>query len=432
MSDIVSDAAAAAVDVLRRCVTPAGFRASAEADGYAQLWARDAMMTLLGACAAELEEFVPAMRASLVTLTAAQRPLGYVPLNVEPDGAAAEQGDPGGVDGNLWYLIGHHVLHRAFGIDDLLDHHRQSLVRAMRWCRYQDSDDDGLLESQEAADWADLLANRGKVLYVNALYALALLAYADLAEWLGLPDGPEHRALAGRVSARLNELHWVASPLGLWDDGHAPGLRSPHAETRRLVQLTTTELWNRPYFLPWVGFRDYGDWCDVLGNSLAILGGIADAGQRTAILDHLARVGIAEPLPARAIDPPIHPGDRHWRGYYRNGNLGLPHQYHNGGCWPMVGGFLIAAQVADGRIDDARAHLGQLAGGVRAASGDWEFGEWYHGLTGQPMGKRQQAWSAALLLFAQRAVTEGHVPGLPVPRVLSSHPETGIDQLGPS
>lgn len=412
MSDIVDEASIAAIDVLRRCATPVGFRASAGEGGYRQVWARDSMITLLGACAAGLEEMLPAMRASLVTLTAAQRPLGYIPLNVEPGDTPPDQGDPGGIDSNLWYLIGHHALHRTFEVDDLLERHREPISRAMRWIRYQDSDDDGLIESQPAADWGDLLANHGKVLYPNVLYVLALRAYADLAERLGLEGPAEHRSEAERAVRRLNELHWVSAALGLWDPDRSPGLGSPHAETRRLVQLTTAELWSRPFYLPWVGFRDYGDWCDVFGNSLAVVTDVADAGRRGEILDYFTQVAAGEPLPAKAIHPPIQPGERHWRDYYRNGNLCLPHQYHNGGCWPLIGGFLVAALVRDGRMEAAAAELTRLAAGMRSASGGWEFNEWYHGVTGRAMGKPQQAWSAAMVLFARRAVTDGEVPYL--------------------
>lgn len=46
-----------------------------------------------------------------------------------------------------------------------LDHtNAGSLERALLWLRYQDSNGCGLLEVREAADWADLLANRFNIL----------------------------------------------------------------------------------------------------------------------------------------------------------------------------------------------------------------------------------------------------------------------------
>jgi glycogen debranching enzyme len=407
--ELVEEAARRATGVLERCVTPLGFRASATDDGYPEVWARDAMIVLLGVCAAGLGSLEPAARASLETLAAGQSPLGALPISVDAQGRRGTA-NAGGLDGNLWYIIGHHALHATFGEMALLERNRDSIARAMLWARYQDSDEDGLVETQEAADWADLLASRGKVLYDNVLYLLALRAYAAMARVVELPDGPAHAELAGTVVHQLNALHWVESRDGIWDTASSPALHGAHAESQRLAQLTVAQLWSRPYYLPWVAFRSYGDWCDVLANSLAVLAGVPDPVRRARVLDHFAAVGVAEPYPARSIDPPIQPGDRDWREYYRNGNLNPPHQYHNGGIWPFIGGFLVAALIHAGRRSDAESHLERLAAAVRCGRGGtetWEFNEWHHGVSGRPMGRPLQAWSAAMYLFAYHSVQRG-------------------------
>jgi glycogen debranching enzyme len=46
---LIQEAYQRAVAVLRRCVTPHGFRASGMDPGYPQIWARDSMITSLGA-----------------------------------------------------------------------------------------------------------------------------------------------------------------------------------------------------------------------------------------------------------------------------------------------------------------------------------------------------------------------------------------------
>jgi glycogen debranching enzyme len=375
------------------------------------------MISLLGICADGLEDLVPAVRVSLDTLTARQSPLGYIPLNVGSDGNRSTA-NAGAVDSNLWYIIGHHLLDQTFGAQDVLERHCDAIERAMLWVRYQDSDDDGLIESQEAADWADLLANRGKVLYSNVLYAMALRAYAAMSERVGLPDPALHTQLAAVATARLNALHWVESDHGLWASVTSPELTGGHSESRRLVQATVAQLWGRPFYLPWVAFRDFGDWCDVLGNSLAILARVADPRRAGQILTYFDEVGVARPYPAKAIHPPIQPGQKDWRDYYRNGDRSLPEQYHNGGIWPFIGGFLVAALVEAGRHAEAAEQLERLAGALRESHDEaWEFNEWHHGRTGRPMGARQQAWSAALYLFAFRAVADGAVPCLDRMRV---------------
>ena len=68
-----------------------------------------------------------------------------------------------------------------------------------------------------------------------------------------------------------------------------------------------------------------------------------------------------------------------WRPYMARHRQNLVWQYHNGGIWPMVGGFWVAALVAAGRKQQARAELLTLA--RACAVRDWAFTEWLHGKT---------------------------------------------------
>ena len=46
----------------------------------------------------------------------------------------------------------------------------------------------------------------------------------------------------------------------------------------------------------------------------------------------------------------------------------------------------------------------------QGVSHEWEFNEWLHGERGHPMGYAQQAWSAAMYLYAENAVVSGKLP----------------------
>jgi glycogen debranching enzyme len=125
----------------------------------------------------------------------------------------------------------------------------------------------------------------------------------------------------------------------------------------------------------------------------------------------MRQVGMAEPYPTKAIYPSIYPGESQWREYYRSRNLNLPHQYHNGGIWPMIGGFHVAALVCHGWLEDAQQMLVTLADANRqGVNFAWEFNEWMHGENGHPMGYAEQAWSAAMYLYADHAVQSGELP----------------------
>jgi glycogen debranching enzyme len=410
---LVEEARTRALEILHGCIVPGrGFRASALTAGYPQIWSRDSVVTFLGAVAAGDPDLIAAGRAALETMTANQSALGLIQLNVNPETGYVSTENAGAVDSNLWYILGHYLYWHLTGDQAFLVHHWPSINRALIWLEYQDMNECGLLEVPEAGDWMDLLAVRYNILYDNVLWYAALLAYEEMCKVLPI-DLATHRTAvdAAGVHERINALMWVDR---CWVAEHF----AEHLEKLKAIRLEWFMLYHnvgtissRPFYLPWVAFREYGDWCDSLANSLAILTGIADGHRTEHIVRYMKQVGMAEPHPTKAIYPPIHPGEAAWREYYRSRNLNLPHQYHNGGIWPMIGGFHIAALVRHNWQREAEYLLVSLAQANRQGIGDeWEFNEWLHGETGCPMGYAQQAWSAAMYVYAYNAVETGRLP----------------------
>jgi glycogen debranching enzyme len=412
MNPRIAEGMARAHEILTQCVTAYGTRASALRSGYPQVWARDSVVTLLGAVTTGDDALIRAGRHSLETLGAHQSPRGLIPLNVNPDTGRVSSENAGALDANLWFILGHylHFLHTRDV--EFLQTHWQTIDRALCWLEYQDMNECGLLEIPEAGNWMDLLAVRYNVLYDNVLYYAALRAHHALANALP-PNTPAHHVTidAEGVRERINLLMWVDR---CWVAEHF----AEHLEKLKAMRLEWYMLYHnigtissRPFYLPWVAFREYGDWCDALGNVLAILTGVANKHHSAHILRYLNDVGMAEPYPTKAIYPPIFPGESDWRDYYRSRNLNLPHQYHNGGIWPMIGGFHIAALVRHGWRDEAECLLDLLAqANQRGHESEWEFNEWLHGETGRPMGYPKQAWSAAMFLYAEHAVRTNALP----------------------
>lgn len=401
-----------ALDVLRRCVTPYGFRASGLAAGYPQVWARDNGIIFLGAVASREPELIAAGRYALETLGAHQSSRGMIPLNVNPDTGYISTENAGAVDSNLWFILSHYLYFRVHGDSAFLLQHWPAIDQALRWLEYQDMNECGLLEIPEAGNWMDLLCVRYNTLYDNVLYYGAALAHQQLAERLGDTVAAHRLAIdAASIHERLNALMWVDR---CWVAEHfavqLERLKSFRLEWYMLYHNIGT-ISSRPFYLPWVAFREYGDWCDSLGNLLAILIGLADGHRTEHILRYMLQVGMAEPYPTKAIHPPIYPGESNWREYYRSRNLNLPHQYHNSGIWPMIGGFHVAALVRHRWLAQAEQMLLALAEANRQGLGHaWEFNEWLHGESGHPMGFAQQAWSAAMFLYAEQAVRTGALP----------------------
>src|SRR5690606_10625705 len=109
--------------------------------------------------------------------------------------------------------------------------------------------------------------------------------------------------------------------------------------------------------------------------------------------------------PIRAVTNPIGPDHELWRGYMSRHQQNHPHQYHNGGLWPFIGGFWSMALAILGKKELARHELARLA--EVNAQDDWRFTEWFHGQNLAPMGMAGQSWNAAAFLMARQAIATG-------------------------
>jgi GH15 family glucan-1,4-alpha-glucosidase len=109
--------------------------------------------------------------------------------------------------------------------------------------------------------------------------------------------------------------------------------------------------------------------------------------------------------------PYILPHHADWRTRYERFNR--PGEYHNGGVWPFVCGFYVAACVAAGRLELVRTNLLALTDLVKPwheNETEWGFNEWIKAQTGQPSGRDWQTWSAALYLYAAECVQQERTP----------------------
>ena len=313
-------------------------------EAYQQVWGRDSMICGLGLllCQAQAgDEGAAVHRRSLQTLRAHQSGLGKMPHNVgmpnvpdpalvalggrilsengsstgsEAAQAVADTAHAGCVDSNLWYIIGQYADFAASNDRALSNAFEElaaswpSLQQALLWLRYQDSNECGLLEVHEAMDWADLFANRYNVLFDNVLYYAAWKSMGAMARALG-EDSDYYFEQAEDVRRKLNALLWVG-PESPKDWKWIDAVRKEWIYPLRRVE---TELVERPFYLPYMAFRDYADRFDTLANLLAILFGVADAQKANKILDYIHGCGLNEPYPVQALYPVINPGEREWR-----------------------------------------------------------------------------------------------------------------------
>ena len=379
---LVARCRTAAVDLLRRNLTPAGVLAAtpgarAARRGYTAVFARDAAVCAIGMALSGDRALERAAAAGLRTLAAHQAPNGQIPKFVDVRRADADFWYLGCIDATLWWLVAIAVLDRLQPAGALRRRLSRPIGRALGWLACQEHQRFRLLQQNEASDWADIMPRSGFVLYTNALWYLVKRLYR-------LPRAAETRRNA-------NQLFHPFS-----------GAAAEYRRARLLARYARRRARNRDLYLSFVNFAFCGDEGDVFGNLLAVLCGLADAPARRRTLRALERRRVNAPYPVRVVCDPIAEASFLWRPYMSRHRQNFAWQYHNGGVWPVVGGFWIAALAADGRRAAARRDLARLA---RAnALGGWAFSEWLHGRTAAPRGMRGQSWNAAAFLIACHAL----------------------------
>ncbi len=369
----------AAVALLRANLTPAGVLAASptpEAAGrrYDRIFGRDAAISALGMAASGEADLLEGARASLRTLAEHQAENGQIPKFVDPEGRDPDFWYVGCIDATLWWLL---------AVDTLSAHEAdarfeaalaQNVQAALGWLRCQEHPRLFLVQQNEASDWADIMPRSGFVLYSNALW------YA-VKRRFGLPHAEE-------TWFQFNHLFYPFSRQ-----------RPDYRRLRLLTDYVLDGSVDNGLYLSFVNFGFWGDEGDVFGNLLALLFGLAEERPAQRIVDTLRRCGVGRPHPVRAVVSPILPEAPAWRPYMDRHGQNRPHQYHNGGCWPFIGGFWALALDRAGTRCEADAALDALAEANRI--GDWGFYEWFHGETGEPRGMQGQTWNAAMYLLAE-------------------------------
>ena len=377
-----------AIELLRRNLTPAGILAAtpgrrAVRRGYTAIFGRDAAVCALGMVVSGDSELKDAAVQALHTLAAAQAQNGQIAKFVDVAQQEADFWYLGCIDSTLWWLIAVAVLHQCGHPAGLRQRYARRIQMALQWLLAQEHQRFFLLQQNEASDWADIMPRSGFVLYTNALWYLVKRFYR-----------------LGDQRATCENFNGLFHPF-------SAGLQQ-YRRARLLNDYVLRTARDRDVYLSFVNFSFYGDEGDVFGNALAVLAGLAQPAQALRIIDALQGAHAADDYPVRAVTHPIKESSRLWRPYMARHGQNQVWQYHNGGIWPMVGGFWIAALLQVGRRERAQTALLQMA--RACALRNWSFTEWLHGKTLAPRGMPGQSWNAAAFLLAQHLVDGGRSP----------------------
>lgn len=387
---------------LKKNITPLGFSACSLNDNtvigtdanYRSVWARDGAITVWCTLHIDDPEVRAAQIATFETLLNATSINGQIPANVRisdgvPDYSGV--GNIASIDSGLWVIIALYNFVAHTGDHTLLYRNTERLQSIMNWLSAHDSNNDGLLEIPEAGDWTDLFGRSYNVLYDEVLWFRANVCYGRILESIGqFEKAAEYLRWSQKIRGRILDVFWPTTSGVLPYDGR------PHRFADRQFALGDTH-----YLLAEITPFGFNWRCDVFGNVLAFLMHLLDSEHARTTFRFMWGSGVNQPWPVANLYPVVQSGDPDWRPYYTVNLLNLPHHYHNGGIWPLVGGMWVRYIHRLGFRDVACRELVRLAQlNQLGRDQEWEFNEWAHGQTGRPMGKAFQAWSAASFLRA--------------------------------
>jgi hypothetical protein len=380
---LIEECRARSIGLLKQNLSSAGILAAAtgaraQSRGYLAIFGRDAAVCALGMAVSGDRQLEQGAITGLATLAAHQAPNGQLPKMVDAKHAQADFWYLGCIDSTLWWLIGIAMLDRQLANAHLRRRFALAIGKAIAWLEAQEHQRFYLLQQNEASDWADIMPRSGFVLYTNALWGLVKQLYA-------LPS----------LDATRRNFEHLFHPFGT--------SIAEYRRARLLAHYARRNAANRDLYLSFVNFSFAGDEGDVFGNVLAILCGMADETTTHRIVNALERARINAPYPVRVVCTPIVETSRMWRPYMSRHQQNYVWQYHNGGIWPFVGAFWVAALAKAGLYERAWLDLANVA---RAnALGGWAFREWLHGETLAPQGMAGQSWNAGAFLMAWHTLT---------------------------
>jgi hypothetical protein len=331
------------------------------------------MISSLGFLLSGESRLLEALERTLGALAKNQTGRGHIPS------LAHDPRDRGASDSTPWFLFGLANYRQAVGQPDFLE---EAAQKALAWMEYQSPDDTVMVGQLPTSDWRDEQSVFGYGLYLNTIVYSYLRLYSREKE-------------AQQLKELMNRLEVQGER------------KQPHVHEGLVVR-------HKPYFALYAYKTYSSDRFDLLGNSLAILSGVASPSRAEDMVRWIEaecqalrqRGELAVELPP-CLFPFILPDHPDWRSRYERYNM--PGEYHNGGVWPFVCAFYIAACVAAGRLRLAERSLLALTGLVKRARRpglDWGFNEWIKAQNGEPSGQDWQTWSAAMYLYAAACVQD--------------------------
>ena len=339
--------------------------------GYPEPYTRDMMICSLGVLVSGEEKLLKTLKKVLQTLAKNQTLHGHIPSLVH------DKEDRGASDTTPLFLMGVGLYRRATSDESFLE---DAVQKSLCWMEYQSPSDRLIVAQLPTSDWRDEQWVLGYGLYVNTIVYTYLRLF-------GLDE-------------KANQVREEMGRFAITGES-----QNRHVHEGLVLK-------NKPYYAFWSYKVHKSERFDLLGNSLAILSGIASKTRAKEIVMWIeaecrnlrANEALAVDLPPNFF-PYVQPDEPDW--HKRDAKYNQPGEYHNGGIWPFICGFYVSALVAAGRYGLAEQKLIVLTNLIRKSrvtEAAFGFNEWHRAQDGTPCGEDWQSWSAAMYLYAANCV----------------------------
>ena len=254
--------------------------------GYPEPYTRDLMISSLGILLSGNEKLHKSLRKTLETVARNQSRLGHIPSLVH------NSDDRGSSDCTPLFLMAVALFRKVTGEADFLE---QAVNKSMLWMEYQSPSDRVMVDQLPTSDWRDEQWVCGYGLFVNTIVYIYLRLYGQHGRASQIKDQMGRFTIKGDKQNR-------------------------HVHEGLVLR-------RKPYYALW-SYKVYNsERFDLLGNSLAILSGIASDSRANSLIRWVETEcaalkeseQLASDLPPNLF-PYIRPGDPDWMPRYEKYN----------------------------------------------------------------------------------------------------------------
>jgi GH15 family glucan-1,4-alpha-glucosidase len=375
-----------AIALLHQVSTKNGFLASAEnTSNYQRVWARDGVICGLAALASADEKLIATFKNTLETLADNQHEIGTIPSNVlisEDKTEVSYGGLAGRVDAVTWFIIGMCQYASHQNEPEFVVKYKTHIEKALALLNAWEYNNKHLLYVPLSGNWADEYITDGYVLYDQLLRIWALKSY-------------NYFAKSDILAKKIEDItHQVESNF------------LPHSKEEKNHEKAYQELGFQQYLPCSFSPSGYKTQFDAFANALVVLLKIGTKETQNQILEFTSNLASETKLGLiPAFWPPVFQEDEHWNLLKNNCKYefrNFPYEFHNGGSWSMVNGFVGLAMLSQNQTENA-AHLLEKINQANAVD-DFSFYENFNTDTKAPNGVAFCAWSAAATVLIHQSL----------------------------